>query len=77
MSSKAVYVVRHYSYNYYEFESLIGLAATKFGADRMARVNEHVGFGGHTITYSHVEHVWLGKEETPHFYIELMGVCND
>ena len=42
MSNKPVYVVRHYSYDYHEFERLIGLAATKEVAERMARNNEHV-----------------------------------
>ena len=76
MSSKAVYVVRHYSYDYHEFERLIGLASTKFSADRMARNNEHV-YDEPTITYSHVEHVDLRRKDVPHIYIELMGVCND
>ena len=74
MSSKAVYVVRHYCYDYYEFESLIGLASTKEVAERMARINEHVWVDDPTITYSSVEHVALSKKGVPHLYIELREV---
>ena len=77
MSSKAVYVVRHYSYDYHEFEGLIGLAETKEVADRMARNNEHVWVDEPTITDSFVDHVNFGKKGVPHVYIERKAVKHD
>ena len=79
MSNKPVYVVRHYSYDYHEFERLIGLAATKEVAEHMARNNEHVYVDEPVITYSWVEHERLAgiSQETPHVYIERMGVAHE
>ena len=78
MSKQEVYVVRHYSYDYHTFESLIGLAATKKAAETLARDNEHV-WDEPTITYSLSEHQSLGgiSQERPHVYIELMEVKHD
>ncbi len=77
MSNRSVYVVRHYSYDYHEFESLIGLAATKEVAERMARNNEHVYTDEPAVTYSWLEHVYLNKNGTPHAYIELREIKHD
>lgn len=74
MLNKPVYVVRHYSYDYHEFENLIGLAATTEIAERMAQNNEHVYDDDITVTDSFVEHVNLGKRGVPHVYIKLMLV---
>ncbi len=76
MSNQRVYVVRHFSYDYHEFESLIGLAATKEVAERMARNNKHVYVDEPVIIYSFVEHRRLAEisQERPHVYIEIMEV---
>ena len=76
MSKQEVYVVRHYSYDYLEYESLVGLAATKKAAETLARDNEHV-WDEPIITYSLSEHQFLGgiSQERPHVYIELMEVA--
>ncbi len=74
MSNQRVYVVRHFSYDYHEFESLIGLAATKEVAERMARDNKHVYDDEPVIKHSWVEHLGMFKRSEPHVYIEMMGV---
>ena len=76
MSNESVYVVRHFSYDYHEFESLIGLAATKEVAERMARNNEHVYNDEPVIIYSGDEHRRLAciSQETSHVYIEIMEI---
>ena len=73
MADKEVYVVRHYGYDHYEFESLIGLASTKEVAERMARINEHV-YREPTITYSFSEHAKLARDGLFHVYIELRRI---
>ncbi len=77
MRSKAVYVVRHYSYDSRESENLIGLASTMSVGERMARNNEHVWDEDITVTDSSFEHMNLGKRDVPHVYIEWMGVCGE
>jgi hypothetical protein len=76
MSKQKVYVVRHYSYDYHEFESLIGESNTKEGAAIVARDNEYV-WDKTGITYSLCEHRIYARHETSHVYIELMEVEND
>lgn len=75
MSEQKVYVVRHYSYDYREFESLIGMSDTMEGAAIVARDNEHV-WDETIITYSICEHRSYARHETSHVYIELMEVNN-
>ena len=76
MSKQEVYVVRHYSYDYLEYECLVGLAATKKAAETLARDNEHV-WDEPIITYSLSEHIRYGFPETSHVYIELMEVKHE
>ncbi len=70
MSKQKVYVVRHYGYDYHEFESFLGLATAKEVAEKIARNNEHV-YGEPIITYDFAEHMQLAKSQGFHVYIKL------
>lgn len=74
MSSRAVFVVRHFSYDYHQFERLIGLTTTFSVGERIAREA-----WGHDIivTDNFVEHVKLAKKEVSHIYIVWKAVIHE
>ncbi len=76
MSNESVYVVWHYGYDRYEFESLIGLAKTVEVAEHMACIHEDIC--GRTVrAYTQEEHARLAERGEHHIRIEMMEVKDE